>query len=102
MYIEVAFNFELNKHTVSEGVRNTPKLEILVLLEIHPTRPVGYYLAREIRGIQSLKNKNKIPNMINLSSTGIRRSSRLVNKTKQKYGLIDEFSLEVIGACEVE
>ena len=39
--------------------------------------------------------------MIDLASTGIRKSDRLANKPKQKYGLFDKFALEVIGACEV-
>ena len=44
---------------------------------------------------------SKMPKMIDLASTGLRRSSRLANKPKQKYGLFDKFSLAVIGACKV-
>ena len=39
--------------------------------------------------------------MIYIASTGLRRSARLDNNTKQKYGLFTKFSLAVIGACEV-
>ena len=39
--------------------------------------------------------------MIDIVSTGLRRSVRLANKPKQKYGLFAKFSLAVIGACEV-
>ena len=39
--------------------------------------------------------------IIDIASTGIRRSYRLANKTKQKYGLIFKFSLAVIGSGEV-
>ena len=42
-----------------------------------------------------------MPNMINLESTGLRRSTRLDNKPRQKYGLFYKFSLEVIVACDV-
>ena len=46
------------------------------------------------------KGRN-IPKMMDLASTGIRRSARLANKPRQKYGLCAKFSLSVIGACEV-
>ena len=49
------------------------------------------------QGIKGIKK----PKMINIVSTGISRFSRFSNKPKQKYGLFDEFSLAVIGACEV-
>ena len=39
--------------------------------------------------------------MIDMASTGLRRSSRLNNKYKQKYGLFSKLSVAVIGACEV-
>ena len=39
--------------------------------------------------------------MINLTSTGIRRSDSLVNKLKQKYGLFYKFSLALVVVCEV-
>ena len=39
--------------------------------------------------------------MINLASTCIRISARLANKSRQKYGLFDKFSLAVVGSCEV-
>ena len=38
--------------------------------------------------------------MLDLASTGIRRSARLANKP-EKYALFDKFSLAVIGACTV-
>ena len=40
---------------------------------------------------------SKTPKIIDLESTGISRSFRLANKPKQKYGLFDQISLEVIG-----
>ena len=40
--------------------------------------------------------------MINMASTGTRRSIRLTDKPKQKYGLFAKFSVAVIGACEVD
>ena len=39
--------------------------------------------------------------MLDLSSTGLRRSASLANKTKQKYGLFSKLSLAIVGACEV-
>ena len=42
-----------------------------------------------------------MPNMIDLSSTGLSRSARLANKNKQKYDLFDKFLFTVIGACDV-
>ena len=39
--------------------------------------------------------------MIDMASTGLRRSSRLANKPRQKYGLFSKLSWAVIGACEV-
>ena len=42
-----------------------------------------------------------MPNITNLESTGIRRYARLANKTQNKYALIGELSLEVIGECDV-
>ena len=32
-----------------------------------------------------------MPKMMNLVSTGLRRSSELANRLKQKYGLFDQF-----------
>ena len=42
-----------------------------------------------------------MPNMIDLGSTGLRRSAKLANKTRQKYGLFAKFLLSLIRACEV-
>ena len=39
--------------------------------------------------------------MIDMASTGLRRSARLANKPIRKYGLFDKLSLSVIGECEV-
>ena len=39
--------------------------------------------------------------MINLAPTGLRRSARLANKPKQKYGLFAKLSLSVNRACDV-
>ena len=43
-----------------------------------------------------------MPKMINLESTGLRRSDRLANKPKQTYGVFAKFSLAVVGAYEVD
>ena len=43
---------------------------------------------------------SKMPNMIGLVSTGLRRYIILANKPKQK-GLFSELSLPAVGACEV-
>ena len=39
--------------------------------------------------------------MVYLESADIRRSARLANKYKQKYGLFSKFSLALIGACDL-
>ena len=39
--------------------------------------------------------------MINLESTGLRKSARLDNKPNQKCGLFAKLSLSVIGACKI-
>ena len=44
---------------------------------------------------------SKMTKMIDLASTGIRRSASLINKPKQKYDLFPKLSLALIGACEV-
>ena len=44
---------------------------------------------------------DKMYNIINLASTGLRRSNSLANKPK-KYGLFAILSLEVIGSCGVD
>ena len=43
-----------------------------------------------------------MPKRIDLASTCLRRSARLANKPKRKYGLFADFLLAVIGACEVD
>ena len=43
----------------------------------------------------------KMTTIIDLESIGLRRSARLANKSKQKYGLFAKFLLAVLGACEV-
>ena len=42
-----------------------------------------------------------MPKMTDLTWTGLRRSERLANKPRQKYGLFAKLSLAVIGACGV-
>ena len=42
----------------------------------------------------------KIPKTIDLESTGLKRSARLANKPKQKYGLFAKLSLSEIEACD--
>ena len=44
---------------------------------------------------------SKTPKMINLESTGIKRSARLDNKLEQKYVLFDKLSLLLAGAREL-
>ena len=43
-----------------------------------------------------------MPNMFDLVSTGLSRSSRLAKKIEQKYGLFSKLSLTVVGACGVD
>ena len=43
-----------------------------------------------------------MPEMIDMESTGLRISSGLANKHKQKHGLFSGFSLAVIIACEAD
>ena len=45
---------------------------------------------------------SKMPKIIYLVSTGLRRSSRFDNKPKQEYFLFAKLSLSVIRACEVD
>ena len=45
---------------------------------------------------------SKMPKIIDLVSTGLRKSVRFANKPKQRYGLFGKFSLVVIGSCEVD
>ena len=47
------------------------------------------------------EKETKMPKMIDLAPTGLRRSERLANETRQKYGLVAKFSLSLIGTCEV-
>ena len=42
-----------------------------------------------------------MPKFIDLASTGLRRSARLANKNRQKYGLLAKLLLALIGACGV-
>ena len=48
------------------------------------------------------EKETKMPKMIDLAPTGLRRSERLANETRQKYGLVAKFSLSLIGTCEVD
>ena len=43
----------------------------------------------------------KTPKRIDIASTSLRRSARVANKPKPKYGLFDKFPLALILACEV-
>ena len=45
--------------------------------------------------------RSKVPKMIDMVSTDIRRSALLANKAKHKYGLFAKFSLLLIVVCEV-
>ena len=44
----------------------------------------------------------KMPKMVNLASSGLRRYTRLANKTRKKNSLFTKFSLAVTGACKVD
>ena len=46
--------------------------------------------------------ESKMPKIMDLESTGLRRSARLDNKPRQKYDLITKLSLALIGACGVD
>ena len=43
-----------------------------------------------------------MPKIIELVSTGLRRSASLDNKPKQKYGLFDKLLYSVIVECELD
>ena len=45
---------------------------------------------------------DKTLKMLGMEPTGLRRSARLANKPKQKYGLFAKLSLELIVSCEVD
>ena len=62
------------------------------MLNSNPTRPWDE-ISRWRKGI-------KIPKMIDIAQTDIRRYTRLANKPKQKYGIFDKSSFSLIGACE--
>ena len=70
--------------------------EKLLFPNNHPMLPEGYHHENEKR-----EKREKMHKMIDIASTGLRRSTKLDNKPKLKYGLFDQFSLSVIGACEV-
>ena len=57
-------------------------------------------LAQWYKNPQGIK-LSKMPKMIDIESTYLRRADRLDNKPKQKYYLFVKLFLSVIGACEV-
>ena len=85
---------EVIECTDYEGVRNTSNLNKILFYQqsSHVTSGMTY---RKVEKIP------KLPKMMDLESTGFRRSDRLDNIPKQNYSLFSKLSLAVIGACEV-
>ena len=48
-----------------------------------------------------LEMRSKMPKMVNIVSTGLRRSYGLNHKPQNKYGLFAKLSILAVGACEV-
>ena len=85
---------KLYEHPVSKRVCNTSKLRKVGISQNPPKAPSG---------IPSFEGKelSQMANIIDLASTGLFRSSRLVNKSKQTYDLLYIFSHVVIGSYEM-
>ena len=86
--------YEVIKFPAPEGVWNTSNLNKFWFTQQSSNFPSGIPYHKGLKG-------SKIPKMIDLASTGLRRSASLANKPKEKYGLFDKLSLTVIRACEV-
>ena len=85
---------EVIERPVSEGFQNTSNLNKVRFSQQSPNVPSG------MPSIE-VEKVSKPPKMVDLASTGLRISTRLSNKPRQKYSLFDKLSLELIGACEV-
>ena len=79
---------------VSEGVQNTSNLNKFIFAQQSSNSPSGIPSSWVEKG-------QKMPNMIDLSSTGISRYPTLANKHKQKYGSFSRLSLAIIGVCGI-
>ena len=86
---------EFHKHPASKGVQNTSSLEKFFFAQKSSNTPSGMPYREGDKG----KKGYKMPKTIDLTSTDIRRSARLDNKLKQKYGLFAKLSLLEIGTC---
>ena len=80
------------KQPVSKRFCNTSKLSKVGLSQNPPKAPSG---------IPSFEGKelSKMANIVDLATTGLRISSRLDNKPKQKYGFFSKLLLEGVEAC---
>ena len=67
------------KHPDAKGVKNISNLDRVFTTEKSSYVPSGIPSRGREKG-------SKMPNMIDLASTSLRRSIRLANKPKQKYG----------------
>ena len=91
---EGASVYEVTKRPFQEEVRNKSNLKKVCFTQQSPNVPSG---------IPSCKIfLSKMPKMVDLASTDLRRFARLANKPRQKYGLFSKLSLELIGACDVD
>ena len=87
---------EVHERPASKGFRNTSNLKSFFSQQSSNT-PSGI----KYRKGDKVEKGSKLTNIIYLTSYGLRRSSRLANKPKSKYGLFAKVSLEVFEACEV-
>ena len=92
--IEGASIFKVINHPASEGVLKTSNLNKVCFDQQSSNRHSGVPSREGEKGWKMTK-------MIYLASTGRRRSTRLANKSEQKYVLFAKFSLALIVACEV-
>ena len=85
----------MHENPASEGVQIKNNLKKIHFAQQSSNTPSGVPYQEGDKG-------SKIPNIIDLVSTGLRRAARLANKPKQKYGLFAKFYLSVIVSCEVD
>ena len=94
MVSEGAAASEVIERPDSYGFKNTSNLNKLRFNQQASSSPSGI-TSSEVEKV------SKMPKMIDLASTNLKRSDRLANKPKQKYNLFHRFLLSVIVACEV-
>ena len=85
---------ELQKHPVPKGVCNTSKLKKFSYAQNTSNATSGISSSKEEKG-------SKMNIMLDMASTGLKISTILANKMKQKYSLFSKFLLSLFGACEI-